>query len=161
MGTAQDKSHPLTKLLTTTSKKWPWARKMWKALAQRTSLNSIFFSTPAYTLLSSFFRKKIEFCQDDINFGKQRDFWEDTTNLELSTKMQTLRSLVQEFLLRTAGILFKEPTEHLMRQRTLKYNCLQVGTLMKRKKIYEGLGINKDLLQREALLTDTLVRRDL
>ena len=49
---------------------------------------------------------------------KQRDFWEDTTNLELSTKMQTLRSLVQEFLLRTAGILFKEPTEHLMRQRT-------------------------------------------
>ena len=49
---------------------------------------------------------------------KQRDFWEDTTNLELSTKMQTLRSLVQEFLLRTAGIFFKEPTEHLMRQRT-------------------------------------------
>ena len=32
---------------------------------------------------------------------------------------------------------------------------------MKRKKIYEGLGINKDLLQREALLTDTLVIRDL
>ena len=32
---------------------------------------------------------------------------------------------------------------------------------MKRKTIYEGLGINKDLLQREALLTDTLVSRDL
>ena len=28
-------------------------------------------------------------------------------------------------------------------------------------KFYEGLGINKDLLQREALLTDTLVSRDL
>ena len=74
MGKSPDKSHPLTKLLTKKSKKWPWARKLWKVLAQRTSLNSIFFSSPVYKLLSSFYKKKIEFCQDDINFMKQRDF---------------------------------------------------------------------------------------
>ena len=36
-------SHPVIKSLTKTSKKWPWASKIWELLAHRTSWNSSLF----------------------------------------------------------------------------------------------------------------------
>ena len=100
MGTAQDKSH---KIINYDKQEVALGKKNVKGTCPKDKLEFNFFFNPC--IYTSFFRKKIEFCQDDINFVKQRDFWEDTTNLELSTKMQTLRSLVQEFLLRTAGYI--------------------------------------------------------
>lgn len=155
MGTAQDKSHPLTKLLTTTSKKWPWARKMWKVLAQRTSLNSIFFQ-PLHIHFFLQEKNRIlprwhQFCETEGFLGRYYKSWavNKNANFEIFSARVSVKNSWLYCLKSPQNILWDNAHKSIT-----TYMYLHV-------KFYEGLGINKDLLQREALLTDTLVSRDL
>ena len=157
-GHSSRQKSPSNKIINYDKQEVALGKKNVKGTCPKDKLEFNFFFNPCIYTSFFFFQKKNkilprwhQFCETEGFLGRYYKSWavNKNANFEIFSARVSVKNSWLYCLKSPQNILWDNAHKSIT-----TYMYLHV-------KFYEGLGINKDLLQREALLTDTLVSRDL